>query len=333
MARQASVSSSGRFDAGILERRTFVAGGAAALGAAIVGSGRASAQVATTTLRVASNAADDVTPVLWAQHTGAFSSAGLDVVFTRMNSGAAVTAAVIGGALDIGKSSLMPLISAHARDIPIAIVAPGELWITEAPLTGLITAKTSPIATAKDLDGKTIATAALRDVSWLATHAWLDQHGGDSQTVKFVEMPQAAMVGAIMSGRVDAATITNPGFSAAMATGSVKVIGAPSDGIAKRFLLTAWFTTNDYIAKNAATVGRFAGTVEQSAAYTNAHSSETIAMLADFSGIEPAALAHMTRGVCGTRLQPEEVQPVIDAALKYGIIDHRFEAKELVAKL
>jgi NitT/TauT family transport system substrate-binding protein len=302
------------------------------LTAAVFGARPLSAQVAPVVLRVASNAADDVTPVLWAQHTGAFTNAGLDLSFTRMNSGAAVTAAVIGGALDIGKSSLMPLISAHARNLPVSIVAPGELWLTEAPLTGLITAKTSTIATAKDLDGKTIATAALHDLSWLATNAWLDQHGGASASVKFVELPQSAMVGAIVSGRVDAATITNPGFSAALATGSVKVIGAPSDAIAKRFLLTAWFATNDYIAKNATTVARFARTVEASAVYTNAHASETIAMLADFSGIEPAALAHMTRGLCGTRLQPEEVQPVIDAAVKYAIVDRRFDAKDLVAK-
>jgi len=32
-----------------------------------------------------------------------------------MNSGAAVTAAVVGGSIDIGKSSLIPLINAHVH--------------------------------------------------------------------------------------------------------------------------------------------------------------------------------------------------------------------------
>jgi NitT/TauT family transport system substrate-binding protein len=282
---------------------------------------------------MASNAADDVTPVLWAQHQNDFAKAGLNISLTRMNSGASVTAAVIGGALEIGKSSVMPLITAHSRNLPISIVAPGELWLTAAPITGLIVTKTSPIVTAKDLSGKTIATSALRDVSWLATHAWLDQRGGDSQTVKFVEIPPSAMVEALIDGRVDAATITNPNYAAALSSGKVKVIGYPSDGIAKRFLLTAWFATNEFISKNGSTIARFEQIVERSAAYTNAHPNETIAMIAGFSGIEPAALAHMTRGVCGTRLQVAEIQPVIDAAVKYQLIDRRLDAQDLVAKL
>ncbi len=289
------------------------------------------AEPAPASLRMASNAADDVTPVLWGIHNGAFTKAGLNVSITRMSSGAAVTAAVIGGALEIGKSSVMPLITAHSHNLPISIVAPGELWVSSAPITGIITAKTSPIATAKDLNGKTIATAALKDLSWLGTHAWLDQHGGDSQSVKFVEVPPYAMAEAIVEGRADAATITNPNYAAALATGKVKVIGYPSDGIAKYYLLTAWFATNDFIAKNAATIASFAQVVERSAAYTNGHSSETIPMIADFSGIEPTALAHMVRGLCGTRLEPRDIQPVIDAAVKYQIIERRFDAQEMVA--
>lgn len=312
----------------MIRRRGFLAG--AAIAAFGTGVRPAGAQPAAT-LRLASNAADDVTPVLWAQRTGAFTKAGITINLTRMSSGAAVTAAVVGGALDIGKSSLMPLITAHAHGVPLSIVAPGELWLTSAPITGLIVPTASTLTTARDLTGKTIATAALNDLSWLATHVWIDGHGGDSHAVKFVELPPSAMLGAVMEGRIDAATITNPNFQAALATGKAKTIAAPSDAIAPRFLLTAWFATNDAIAKNAATIARYAQIVERTAAYTNAHSSETIAMIAEFSGIEPAALAHMTRGLCGTSLDPRELQPVIDAAFKYQIIEKRFDAREIIA--
>jgi NitT/TauT family transport system substrate-binding protein len=312
----------------VIARRTFIAGSAAALG---VGVRPAAAQPATA-LRLASNAADDVTPVLWAQHTGAFAKGGLAVNLTRMNSGAAVAAAVVGGALEIGKSSLMPLITAHAHGVPVSIVAPGELWVSAAPITGLIVRAGSALASPRDLNGKTIATAALNDLSWLATHAWLDAHGGDSRAVKFVELPPAAMLEAVVEGRIDAATITNPNFQAALASGKVKSIGAPSDAIAPRFLLTAWFATNDAIARNGAPIARFAQIVERTAAYTNAHPGETIALLAEFSGIEPAALAHMTRGLCGTGLEARDLQPVIDAASTYHIIDKRFDAREIIAQ-
>src|SRR6185437_8705237 len=81
------------------------------------------------TVRCASNAADDVTPVLYAQRSGLFAKAGLNVELTRMNSGAAVSAAVLGGSIDIGKSSLLPIITAHSRGLPLVLLAPGELWL------------------------------------------------------------------------------------------------------------------------------------------------------------------------------------------------------------
>ena len=57
------------------------------------------------------------------------------------------------------------------------------------------------MTTAKDLTGKTIAVQALRDFSELALHAWVDQHGGDWSTLKIVEVPQAAILGALSDGR------------------------------------------------------------------------------------------------------------------------------------
>jgi len=315
-----------------MDRRTFVAGAAAV--ASLSGPGAALAQTAApVTLRAASSPVDDVAPVLWGIHNGSFVKAGLDVSLARMEAGAAVTAAVIGGALEIGKSSMLPLISAHFRNLPISIIAPGQLWLTESPITGLIVLKNSPIANAKDLNGKTVATAAIKDLSWVATHAWLDQRGGDSKSVKYVEIPQSAMLDALVQGRIDAATLTNPSFAAAVSSGKVKIVGATDDGIAKHFMLTAWFASNDYIAKNPSTIARFAQLVMQNAAYTNTHPSDAIPLIAGFSQLDPAELAHGTHSLCGTRIDAGTIQPIIDAAYRYQVIDQHFDAQEMFAKI
>jgi ABC-type nitrate/sulfonate/bicarbonate transport system substrate-binding protein len=306
-----------------------VAGAAAT---AVTAARAAALAQATTTLRVASTAVDDVAPALWAMHTGAFTKAGLTINLTRMNAGAQVTAAVIGGALDIGKSSLLPLISAHAQGLPVMIIAPGQQWDPNSAISGLIVLKDGPLVTARDLNGKTIATAGIKDLSWVATRAWLDAHGGDSKTVKFLELPQYAMFGALGEGRVDAATITAPSFSAAMASGKVRDLGSMDEAIAKHFLTTAWFATSDFIAKNPSVVARFADVIERSAAYANTHASDTLAMVADFAGFDPAALAHMPRGDYGIKLETSAIQPLIDAAVKYEIIPRGFDAQEMLAK-
>jgi NitT/TauT family transport system substrate-binding protein len=282
------------------------------------------------TVRCASNAADDLTPVLYAQRAGLFARAGLNVELTRMNSGAAVSAGVLGGSLDIGKSSLLPIITAHARGLPLVLVAPGELWLTNAPISGLVVLKTSSITSGKDLNGKNVAVVALKDLTDTGTRAWVDQHGGDSTTLHMVELPSSSALAALTEGRVDAANISNPFFSNVVASGKVRVIGHPDDAIAKRFLITGWFATSDYVRKNRSVVERFAQVVRQAAAYTNKHHAETVEMIASFSGMDPAVIGSMTRATVADGIDPRDIQPLIDTAAKYKVIDRAFDARELI---
>ena len=78
---------------------------------------------ALTTLRLSSSPVDDVMPVLFAQQNGAFRKAGLDVQLTRASSGSAIAAAVLGGAVDIGKSGVASILSAHAKGVPLVFLS------------------------------------------------------------------------------------------------------------------------------------------------------------------------------------------------------------------
>src|SRR5471030_2148028 len=73
------------------------------------------------TLHLSGTGADDVIPALYAQKAGLFRPAGFETVYDRANSGAATVAAVVGGTVDIGKSSMGSLITARARNIDLKI--------------------------------------------------------------------------------------------------------------------------------------------------------------------------------------------------------------------
>jgi len=45
------------------------------------------------------------------------------------------------------------------------IIAPAALWTSDRPTSALVVAKNSPLASAKDFDGKTIAVNGLRNVT------------------------------------------------------------------------------------------------------------------------------------------------------------------------
>src|ERR1700722_5250705 len=102
--------------------------------AGLAGAARsAGAQSALVPIHVGTNAADDVTPLLWAKATGMFAKAGLDVDIQKLPAGAAVPPAASGGPLDIGRSSVLPLISARSRGVPVMLIAPAELTEGQDP--------------------------------------------------------------------------------------------------------------------------------------------------------------------------------------------------------
>jgi NitT/TauT family transport system substrate-binding protein len=283
------------------------------------------------TIRVASNAGDDVTPILYAQKTGMFAKAGLDVELDKMNSGAAVTAAVVGGSIDIGKSSLIPLINAHVHGVPLVIVAPGELWLTAAPISGMVVKKDGSVTTARDLTGKTVAVVALGDLTYTGARAWIDQNGGNSKSIHYLELPSATVLAALTDGRIDGANVSNPMYAQIVSSGQVRVIGHPSDAIAKHFLVTAFFATSGYAAKNGESIAKFQQVLRAAATYTNVHHAETAPMTAAFYGLDPAVLNGMNRSTIGLTLDPRDIQPLIDAAAKYGVIEAPFDARQLIA--
>ncbi len=147
-------------------------------------------------------AADDATPLLYGEKAGLFRRAGLSLDITAMRFGTVFAQAVIGGAADIGRSSTLPLVTGFAKGIPFTLVAPGGMYLAKAPGAGIVVMSDSPIARAADLNGKTISVPGLKALSDIATEAWIDQHGGDSTSVRYVELPEAAVLGALADGRV-----------------------------------------------------------------------------------------------------------------------------------
>ncbi len=284
------------------------------------------------TLRLASSPADDTMPVLYAQQTGAFRRAGLDVQLTRATSGAAVASAVAGGSLDIGKSSVVSILTAHAKGLPFVWIAPASMYNPAAPDGGLIVAANSPLKTGRDLNGKIVATPALGDLNTIATRAWVDQNGGDSKTIQFVEVPVAAQAAAVDEGRVAAAGIINPFLGAAIASGKARFLAPFYSAIALKFMLSGWFTTADFAVKHHDAIAAFQRIIEAASPYTNAHHAETAPLLASWSGITLEQAAHAPRMTMGTRIGAEDIQPVIDLLARYAVIPKPFDARDVIVQ-
>jgi NitT/TauT family transport system substrate-binding protein len=285
---------------------------------------------ALTTLRLSSSPVDDVMPVLFAQQNGAFRKAGLDVQLTRASSGSAIAAAVLGGAVDIGKSGVASILSAHAKGVPLVFIAPASVYDTNSPDGALVVAAASPFRTAKDMNGKIVAVPALNDLNTVATRAWIDRNGGDASTVKFVEIPAAAQAAALEGGRIDAAALVNPYLAGQLNGGKGRILGKFYDAIAESFMLSGWFTTREFIEKNRDAVVKFVRIVGTTGTYTNAHKSETVPLLATWSSLAPDEAARLPRMTNGIRLSAQLIQPMIEASVKAKLIPATFDAHEIM---
>ena len=270
-------------------------------------------------------------PAWFAQDLGYFRDAGLDVTIDLLSSGSAISAGVLSGAFDIGVASISSLASAHLRGLQLVLFVPGALHVSAKPTSVLAVAYASPIKTAKELNGKTIAIATLHELTQTAVMAWIDKNGGDSKTASFVEMPQSAMATAVAAGRIDAGFISEPFFSQAVSRKEVRFLGPAYDGISPRFMVTGWFGTTSWIERNAATAKAFATALRRSAQWGAANPAASAAIVAKYTKLAPDVIASMNRSTFPAALEASLIQPVIDVSVQYGMMASKFSAEELIA--
>jgi len=280
-------------------------------------------------IQVAASPSEDLTNLYYAIKTGMFARAGVDVVMIPASSGAAATTAVITGTYEAARTSLLVLLSAHLRGIPVSIVAPSIVNRAQNPFALLQIAADAPYKTGADLNGKIIGSPSLGDINTLATRSWVDKNGGDSSSLKFVEIPFIAMEPAIVEKRIAAGMMGSPQLDASLAAGTTKTLGDGYGAIAPLFMGAAYVARTDWANGHATALRRFVRTLETAAAYVNGHAAETAPLVAELTKISIANVTAMHRTLNGTTLDPAMVQPVIDAAAKYGFITRTFAAREL----
>jgi NitT/TauT family transport system substrate-binding protein len=261
-----------------------------------------------------------------AQHM--FGKAGIDAHVQSIPNGAAITAAVLGGSVDVGFSNMLSLATAREKGVPVTMIAPASLYLSKAPTSVLMVPKDSPAHDARALGGKTIAVNGLKNITQLAVQGWLDKNGGDSKTVNFVEMPFPDMPLALASHRVDAALVAEPSVTAAKS--GARVLGQAYDAIASDFLIGGWFTSQRWAAEHPDLVKKVAAVMRESAVWANKNGAASADVLAAATKIDPATLKVMVRSVYAEHLDLGTIQPLIDLATRYGYLKAGFPAQELI---
>jgi NitT/TauT family transport system substrate-binding protein len=304
-------------------------GALAVLTLALTASAGAQPAAQLTTVRIAMPPVDAASQAYYAQAKGFFTKVGLKVEITTVSGGAAVAAAVAGGAVDIGQSNLSSLCSAHERGIPFVAIAGANQFVAKQHQSALVVAPNASYRDARDLNGKTIGVSGLKNITEIAFDQWMEKNGGNYASAKVLEVPFSSMAEAVASGRVDAAMMTEPELSGALEKKRVRVLAAPFEAIGSEFVVGVWFATAPYVKAHPDIVHAYAQAMALAADWANRNQSESAKILESSTGITLGA--HAARVLFANHLDVKEMQPVIDASAKYGALKSTFPAQQLLA--
>jgi NitT/TauT family transport system substrate-binding protein len=310
-----------------MKRNRAILSAGAALGAFAFGRRALAADVP---VRIAALTIDASAACYYADEQGFFKRAGIDAQIQSIASGGAIVGAVASNAVDIGFANFVSVVAAFARNLPVTIVAPGSVDVDTMPTNALIVAPGSPIRAGSDFNGKTMATSTLRNIVQFAAQLWVDKHGGDSSTIKFVEMPFSAMTDALIAGRIDAALVAEPFMSAAK--GRTRAIAYPMSAIGPRVQLGGWIANATWARENPPAVAALSDAMVKANEWGNAHHDLSAQILAKHGRLDADVLAKMNRATYATRLVPSEMQPAIDVAARYGAIAQSIPAERMLFK-
>lgn len=287
----------------------------------------------TTVVRIAAPAVESWMQAYYAQQTGRFEKAGLQVDLNIPMSAANILTSVASGDSDFGIAATTAIAMAIASGLPLVVIAPAAMSTPKSQVDSLCVAKSSPIQTAKDIEGKTVGVIGLRQFGDLALRAWLTKAGADVSKVRVIQAPFAEMGPALERGTYDAAMMTEPTLAYALKNNGIRCIANPDLAIAPQFMVGGWVTTKQFAEKNPDIVRRVVAVLADTARWANAHQDETALLVTKLTKIDIDVIRSVKmRPIYGDRLRPADIQAPLDAAFAFQFLPRRVTANEMLGK-
>ncbi len=281
-------------------------------------------------IRVGTFASESTGGIFYAQDQGFLAKHGLTAVINMATGGAAVGAALLGGDLDLGEADVVTVAIAHDKGIPFQFVAPGELHTNKYPTLAVVVGSAA-IQSGKDFNGKTMACNVARGFGSLITNAWIDNNGGDSKTVKWVEMPFGALVAATQKGTIDGYCAPEPFVDLGGAAG-LHVLLMDKNPLATSYIQGGWFASKDWIKMHPSIVNAFSLAIREANEWANENPAATAAIISKYSKVPVNVINSMKmRGQYEAVFHKPTMQPLIDTAAKYGYISKSFPVSDIIA--
>lgn len=237
----------------------------------------------------------DVAPLYLGQKKGFFSSRGIELEMVSAQGGAAIIPGVLSDQFQFGFSNTTSLMIAQVKGVPIKSVVNGAASNGKvgADVTGVAVKKDSPVKTAKDLAGRTVAVNTLQNIGSTTVRESVRLAGGDPAKVTFVEIPFDQMPAALDAGRVDAAWMGDPAMTIAKAQGA-RVVASPFAETHPKLTVATYFASTRLTKQKPDLVKKFAAAMSESLQYASDHPDEARQILTTYTKLSGDVLNKVT---------------------------------------
>ncbi|MGO2112080.1 MAG: ABC transporter substrate-binding protein [Pseudoclavibacter sp.] len=255
---------------------------------------------------------------------GIFEAHGFDVTLTPGASMAESAPQLLSGDLQYIWADVHNTVLSAAEGMPIVVGAPGAINTTEAPegkgFGNILVLEDSPFQDIHDLEGATIGTNSIGGQAQLDNETVMQAAGVDTSSMEWVALPTSQAIAALRQGQVDAITIAEPGGTAAMVEGGVRMIGSADNAIpgAPMFALAA---TSEWIEADRDRALSFQDAIiEANTLINNDRELATEVMLTFMEMPEEILADSVLPTFAEEAFTPKGTQPVVDRLVEVGAI-------------
>lgn len=261
----------------------------------------------------------DVAPIYLGKEKGFFSKRNIELTLETAQGGSAIAPSVLSGQYQFGFSNVVSLLLAKSQNAPLKAVANGvnSTGDPKADFGGIVV-KDPAITSPKQLEGKKVATNALKNIVDTSVKDIVKNDGGDPNKVSFVELAFPDMGAQLDAGNVQAIFVVEPFLSAAKAKGW-RTIGSYAD-VDPNLCVALYFTSQQQIQSNPDLVKRFTEAMNESLTYANSHPDEVRAALGTYTQITEQVRKSLTLPKWPAEIDKDAVNKLADLSVTYGLL-------------
>jgi NitT/TauT family transport system substrate-binding protein len=285
----------------------------------------------TTTVSVGVIPIVDVAPIYLGQEQGFFEDRGLELKMETASGGAAIVPGVMSDQFQFGFSNTTSLLIACDQGLGVQVVANGNnsTGQTGDDFGAVVVPADSSIQDAADLEGHTVAVNTLQNIGTTTVNASVRKAGGDPSEVEYTELEFPDMPAALESGDVDAAWVVEPFLTITTQAGARPVAWNFVD-TAPDLMVANYFTSTQYAEDNPDVVAAFAGAMNESLEYAEAHPDEARQIVTTYTDIDSSLAEQLVLPTWPSEINRDAAGTLNDLAVDDGLIEQPVDLDRLL---